>query len=225
MICAPEENVTGFSSGSRGSPSCVPLPLVAEQRGKRRNRQRCLEKTLANCAHTIANALPFYKQMQLLTISTRRSLCPLSLRPNLHLKTSLPMSTEQVNHCVSGVFGLERVSEPREASSLHSRMVAGGTHTPLFVFLLSSYPPAPSSSCSRRPPSSIVTQGAPQPAPVPDARRRKQGAGREMQVQAPFSPHLSPCTTERPPHLKLNEGGVVPVHYNDMQAPIHSATV
>lgn len=34
-----------------------------------------------------------------------------------------------------------------------------------------------------------------------------------------FSPHLSLCRAERPPHLKLNEGGVVPVHYNDIQAP------
>lgn len=58
------------------------------------------------------------------------------------------------------------------------------------------------------------------PVSPPHARGSKERFRIVNWITAAFSPHISPrAELERPPHLKLNEGGVVPVHYNDIQAP------
>lgn len=114
------------------------------------------------------------------------------------------------------------------------------THNPLFSVLLSSFRVSFScapwygsitsslhfvqpraSICTERHGSSITPNFSENSLRVfPHARRsKKESEIWELNRSCFFSPHLSLCRAERPPHLKLNEGGVVPVHYNDIQAP------
>lgn len=96
--------------------------------------------------------------------------------------------------------------------------------------ILSSYAPLRVSGCvfsilwPRRPSrgacAASIHENSPNILP-----RSKEGAGLWSGIAVAFSPHLWVRSAERPPHLRLNEGGVVPVHYNDIQAPIHSASV
>lgn len=79
-----------------------------------------------------------------------------------------------------------------------------------------------------KPPSVFPVRPSVRPSRRAEGKERARKAARE--ATEPLACFFLPSSlARRSPSglhvLSLNEGGVVPVHYNDIQAPIHSATV
>lgn len=89
--------------------------------------------------------------------------------------------------------------------------------------------PGPRVRTSSRAASSAADRASVRLSVLPGEQWKKRGRKAAREATESRLLFLPSSLTRRSPSglhvLSLNEGGVVPVHYNDIQAPIHSATV